>query len=50
MTAPSEHTEDSMPSSEHEHAPRGTLAVTMLFLALCIFMFGWAYIILIAQG
>lgn len=38
------------PTAESEHAPRGTLAVTLAFLAMCVFMFGWAYYILIAQG
>ena len=40
----------SDPSAEHHDEPRGTLAVVGLFLAMSIFMFGWAYWILIVRG
>ncbi len=35
---------------EHEEAPRGTMLIVLLFLAMMIFMFGWAYVILIVRG
>ena len=41
------HTE---PTTEHHEPPRGTMVIVGLFLLLMIFMFGWAYLILIVRG
>ncbi|MEO1065484.1 MAG: hypothetical protein AAFZ07_29055 [Actinomycetota bacterium] len=40
----------SDPTTEHEEEPRGTLVVVGLFLAMSIFMFSWAYWLLIVRG
>lgn len=37
------------PTTEHEE-PRGTMVIVGLFLLLMIFMFGWAYMLLIVRG
>ncbi len=41
---------DTEPEIEHEEAPRGTMVIVGLFLLMMIFMFGWAYVILIVRG
>lgn len=41
---------DADPSTEHHEEPRGTLVIVGLFLAMSVFMFGWAYWLLIVRG
>ncbi len=38
------------PTTEHHEPPRGTMLIVLLFLAIMIFMFGCAYVILIVRG
>lgn len=40
----------SDPTTEHDEEPRGTLVIVGLFLAMAIFMFSWAYWLLIVRG
>ncbi|MEM8903116.1 MAG: hypothetical protein AAGA17_03595 [Actinomycetota bacterium] len=39
-----------VPIEHHEEAPKGTLLIVGLFLLMMIFMFGWAYLLLIVRG
>ena len=41
---------DTEVEHEQEHAPRGTMVIVFLFLAMAVFMFGWAYVLLIVRG
>lgn len=41
---------DTQPAVEHDEAPRGTMVIVLLFMAMMIFMFGWAYVLLIVRG
>jgi hypothetical protein len=50
MSSTADHLGDDTTTEEHDHEPRGTLAITLMFLAMCVFMFGWAYWLLIYRG